>query len=93
MPCVIRKIVGDTFENYDELVMDEWRLREQVESLEEWLQVNHCILNTEFRWVADIGFCPRSNAFGGGPPITRNLMTLCLAANLEIYLSEYPGES
>jgi hypothetical protein len=91
MPWVIRKIVGNEFENLIELSGEEWRLREQVEALEEWLEVHRSKLDPSSKWVADIGFCVRSDAVGGGPPITRNLMKMCLDVNLEIYLSEYPG--
>ena len=93
LPVVIRKTVGDRFENLVELAPDEWKLREQVEALEAWLKHNPDTLDSQHKWVADIGFCVRSDAAGGGPPITRELMQLCIASNLEIYLSEYPGNA
>jgi len=89
MTCIIRKIVDGHSENHAEVAVDEWRLREQVEALEVWLQEHVGELDPEHEWVADIGFSVRKDATGGGPPITRALMRLCLAANLEIYLSEY----
>ena len=91
MTCIIRKIVDGHFQNYADVAADEWRLREQVEALEVWLQEHVGELDPQHEWVADIGFCMRGDALGGGPPITRALMKLCLEANLEIYLSEYPG--
>lgn len=91
MPCVIRKIVGDEFENHVELLGESWDLRAQVEALEAWLEANEHELDPRHEWIADIGFCIREDALGGGPPITRNLMQRCLNANLEIFLSEYPG--
>lgn len=93
MPCVIRQLVDDRFINHAELAGAEWRLREQVEALEAWLETDPSRLDPKSRWVADIGFCVRSDARGGGPPISRRLMQLCLDSNLEIYLSEYPGEA
>ena len=93
MTCVIRKIVNGRFQNHLELAGDEWRLREQVEALETWLRENPRALDPKFEWVADIGFCIRDDALGGGPPITRDLMRMCIDANLEIYLSEYPGNA
>ena len=93
MPCVIRKIVNDRYENLVELAPDEWSLREQVEALEGWLRDHRNELDPTHEWVADIGFCIRKNASGGGPPISRKLMQMCLEVNLQILLSEYPGEA
>jgi len=93
LPCNIGKFVGDRLENFVEIVGEEWRLREQIEALEVWLDKNRHKLDPKQKWVADIGFCVRKNAMGGGPPITRELMQMCLEMNLEIYLSEYPGEA
>ena len=90
MPIVIRKVEGDHFVNFEVIAGDEWKLREQVEALEDWLQNNTHKLDPKFQWVADIGFHLREGAMGGGPPLTLNLMKHCLNANLEIYLSEYP---
>jgi hypothetical protein len=93
MPCVIRKVVDGQLTNHEELLPDEWRLRELVAALEAWLEAAPTRLDPTLPWVADIGFCVRSDATGGGPPISRRLMQLCLDSNLEILLSEYPGEA
>jgi len=93
VPCVIRQIIDGQLVNYAELVGDEWRLREQIEALEGWLTEEPGRLDPGSEWIADIGFCVREDAAGGGPPIRRRLMQLCLDSNLEIYLSEYPGEA
>ena len=93
MPCVIRRDADDHHENLVELCPDEWKLREQVEALESWLRENRKQLSSQHKWVADIGFCIRNDASGGGPPITRDLMKMCLEVNLEIFLSEYPGQA
>jgi hypothetical protein len=86
-------VVDGRFTHYEELLPDEWRLRELVEALEAWLEVSPPRLDPTLQWVADIGFCVRADAAGGGPPISRRLMQLCLDSNLEIFLSEYPGEA
>lgn len=91
MTVEIRKIEGNRFTDFVTLPVESWKLREQVEGLEAWLIEHRHELDPSFEWVADIGFQMRSDALGGGPPITRNLMQLCLESNMEIYLSEYPG--
>ena len=93
MPCIIRKWVGDKCENHLTLADDEWKLREQVDALEAWLSTNPGALDPSIEWFADIGFCLRADAMGGGPVISRELMEMCLRANLDIYLSEYPGNA
>jgi len=93
MPCIIRKDIGERYENHVELAADEWALTPQVEALDAWLRANPNGLDPAFRWVADIGFTPRINALGGGPVISRELMERCLNANVEIFLSEYAGQS
>lgn len=88
---IIRKIVGDHYENF-ETISDEWGLRPKIEALEAWLSQNAVRLDSGHAWVADIGFNQRSGALGGGPPISRELMQMCLDSNIEIYLSEYGPE-
>jgi hypothetical protein len=85
---IIRKNAGNGAENYA-TVSAEWSLRSQVEALEKWLTEHRGELDPSCEWIADIGFTPQSNALGGGPPLTRDLMRMCLDANMEIYLSEY----
>ena len=92
MPVVIRRIVGDRFKNHAEIAGDSWDLRTQIEALEEWLAANPNELAPSDQWVADVGFTVRFSATGGGPPITRRLMEMCLSSNLDIYLSEYGAE-
>ena len=92
MPCIIRKRIGDRWENHVELAPQEWSIGPQVDALHVWLRDNLRGLDPMFSWMADIGFCPRSGALGGGPVISKQLMEDCLKANLEIYFSEYPAE-
>ena len=61
MPCVIRKIVGDRYENFVELAPTEWQLCPQIEALQDWLSTHRTDLNPAFEWIADIGFCVRSD--------------------------------
>ena len=89
MPVVIRRVVDDRFENYSEIAPGSWDLRTQIEALEEWLSTNPDELDPSNQWVADVGFTVRLDATGGGPPISRKLMEMCVTSNLEIYLSEY----
>ena len=93
MPVVIRQIVKDRFENYADVGTDSWDLRTQIEALEAWLVENSGQLDPASQWVADVGFTVRLHATGGGPPISRKLMEMCVAANLEIWLSECGAES
>ena len=92
MPVVIRRIVDDRFKNHTEIAADSWDLRTQIEALEEWLSANLNALDPSNQWIADVGFTARLDANGGGPPITRKLMEMCVGSNLEIYLSEYGAE-
>jgi len=92
MPVVIRCVVDDRFKNHTEVAADSWDLRTQIEALEEWLSANSNELDPSNQWVADVGFTVRSDATGGGPPISRKLMEMCVSSNLEIYLSEYGAE-
>ena len=92
MPVIIRQIVEDRFQNHSDIAARSWDLRTQIEALEEWLEANPEALDPSSRWVADVGFTVRLDATGGGPPITRKLMQMCVSSNLEIYLSEYGAE-
>ena len=92
MPVIIRRIIDDGFKNHAEVAAGEWDLRKQIEALEQWLLAHGSELDTLSQWVADVGFTVRPNATGGGPPIGRKLMQMCVASNLEIYLSEYGAE-
>jgi hypothetical protein len=92
MPVIIRRILGDRFKNHTEIAADSWDLRTQIEALEQWLSTNPNALDPSKQWVADVGFTVRLDATGGGPPITRKLMEMCVTSNVEIYLSEYGAE-
>jgi hypothetical protein len=88
MSTIIRRVVGGNAENYA-TVSSDWVLRTQIEALERWLKEHRGELDASVEWIADVGFTPRPRACGGGPPVTRDLMRMCLDANMEIHLSEY----
>ena len=92
MPVVIRQIVEDGTKNHSDVAADSWDLRTQIEALEEWLSDSPGQLDPSYRWIADVGFTVRMDATGGGPPISRKLMEMSVASNLEIWLSEYGAE-
>lgn len=91
MPIVIRPR-DQSKANYLELCPSSWDLRILIESLQVWLdsQPTHFAESVTGSWIADVGFAPRSEATGGGPILSLQLMKQCLCYNLEIYLSEYP---
>lgn len=92
MPIIIRRLANQQCESHAEVAPDSWDLRTQIEALEEWMSVNGGSLDASSSWIADVGFTMRLDATGGGPPITKRLMRACVAANMEIFLSEYGGE-
>ena len=90
MPTFIRAVVGDRY--VDHGIPDSsnsFDLREQIEALQAWLEHHPDALDPAERWVANVGFEIDKETLGGGPPIPRRLMELCLKSNLEIWLSQY----
>jgi len=67
---------------------DNWRLPDQIEALESWLELNRSKVKGG-RYIADIGFAPREDASGGtaiSPAMLRTLADL----GISLFLSEYP---
>ncbi|EMJ88682.1 hypothetical protein [Leptospira meyeri] len=93
MPIWIRKTHNEKTENYVNLIENDWNLTAQFEALEEWLKTVDEKLDQKVEWIADLGFAPRTNALGGGPVISLDLMKLCIKNNLEIFISEYPDST
>ena len=94
MPTFIRAVVGDRYVDHGiPDPSDSFDLREQVEALEGWLLDNPKALDPAEWWVANVGFEIRKEKLGGGPPISRRLMELCLKSNLEVWLSQYGSNS
>lgn len=60
----------------------------QLQVLADWLEENRGRLRKEKK-IADLGFCYRKDAAGGGDVLSTELMNLCVEENLDLYLSEY----
>ena len=78
---------GERLEIYH-LAKDEWELPSLFKEFEVWLNTHSSEL-AQGNWIADIGFSPRQEACGGGPIITKEIMSICLSKGIEIFLSEY----
>lgn len=94
MPISIRSVTPDGKGNreIDWLCDGNWDLPIQVEALTEWLAKYAPGLPPD-DYCADIGFCWRRNAGGGGSAISPETMKLMAEANMYLFLSEYPGFS
>jgi hypothetical protein len=69
-----------------------WDLAEQVDTLTFWLEENGKNLLTG-SYVADIGFCWRRDARGGGAVLPPNAMKMMSDIGMFLFLSEYSGFS
>ncbi len=67
---------------------NEWALPMLFIEFERWVKEESNQLEPG-EWIADIGFSPRTSANGGGPIISKELMSSCVKIGLSIYLSEY----
>ena len=88
MPISISKIEGEKRVKVDTLAKNKWELLAQFNVFEEWVK-NEAKNLESGKWIADIGFSPRSDACGGGPIISPEVMQACIDIGLSIYLSEY----
>jgi hypothetical protein len=92
MPIAIRRVTPEGQKNEDVawLCDDEWSLAPQIETLTEWITKE--IQNiSKAEYIADIGFCWRKNAGGGGSSISPEILKLMGSANMHLFFSEYPG--
>lgn len=92
MSLYIRRVAGDRSDNYAHVGEGSWNLRELVSALEKWLDSETGNLPANSKWIADIGFSPRSDACGGGPILSTELMQKCIDIDMEIYFSEYTDD-
>lgn len=95
MPTYICKVntPGDRSENQIASLCDgEWDLRTQAEALSAWLEANSGTLQPG-EYVADIGFCWRRNACGGGAALDPQTLRWMADAGIYLHLSEYSGFS
>ena len=83
-------IQDDSWERVAWLCDDNWRLPDQVEALEMWLDENRTAMKSG-RYIADIGFCVRKDASGGGAAISPDMMRTMADLGISLFLSEYPG--
>ncbi len=80
--------IQDSYENIDYICDDDWELPGQIYMLGEWLKTKGILL-PKGAYIADIGFCVRKDASGGGGVITTEIIELLNKIGMEIYLSEY----
>ena len=66
---------------------DIWILRPQIEVLAKWLDEQPAL--PEGKYVADVGFCWRRDACGGGPVLEPGAMRRMADLCMSLYLSEY----
>lgn len=94
MPVSIRRIIPQGGDNSSLACLgeDEWNLPPQIELLESWIESNAKDLPTG-EYVADVGFCWRRDAGGGGSALSSEFLIKMGSASFSIFLSEYPGFS
>ena len=68
---------------------ENWRLPDQTAELERWVRENGSILPPG-EYVADIGFAPRGDAFGGGGAFSPETMRIMADLGITLFLTEYP---
>jgi hypothetical protein len=70
----------------------EWELAPQIDALSLWLERNDVALPSA-EYVADIGFCWRRDAGGGGGVLEPAAMRRMADLGMSLFLSEYAGFS
>jgi hypothetical protein len=94
MPVNIYRSTPDEQENEQIawLCDGEWELAPQMDSLLQWLEQTGATLPPA-EYVADMGFCWRRDACGGGAVIEPAAMRQMADLGMSLYLSEYAGFS
>lgn len=92
MPIKIYR--DDTSEHHEIawLCDGDWGLSDQVEALISWLEENGDNLLAG-SYVADIGFCCRKDARGGGAVLPPEAMKWMSNIGMHLFISEYSGFS
>ena len=85
------KVEGEKPERLEWLCDGEWELPAQIEYLEKWLESTGKNLPSG-DYVADVGFCPREGACGGGSVLTPASMAIMVSLGMNLFLSEYPDD-
>jgi hypothetical protein len=92
MPINIYSQDSDLADQLAWLCDDNWRLPDQVDALEAWLNQNKSRIPPG-HYVADIGFTLRPDASGGGAALSPEMMRTMADLGMSLFLSEYPGDS
>jgi len=85
----INIFVEETGEKLTWLCGEKWDLASQIEALEEWL-MNEGKSLVQNKYVADLGFCIRNDARGGGGVLSSESMRIMGMIGMDLFLSEYP---
>jgi hypothetical protein len=72
------------------LCQDNWDLASQFSALNTWLAVDgkHLVAGS---YVADVGFCWRKEAGGGGAALSLASVQIMAEIGMCLLISEYPG--
>ena len=89
MPVSIYRVTSEGQKNdrVAWLCDDIWILRPQIEALSKWLKAPLAL--PAGKYVADVGFCWRRDACGGGPVLDPDAMRRMSDLGISLYLSEY----
>lgn len=92
MPISIRRVSPQGEENRSLAWLGdgEWNLPPLIDLLESWIDANAPTLPSG-EYVADLGFCWRKDAGGGGSALSSDVLMKMGAAGFSLFLSEYPG--
>lgn len=91
MPTVIYRHETPQNQRIAKLFPDTWELPKQLDDLEKWL-LSEGVRLPKASYVADVGYAPRSGAFGGGGGLTLVAMEAMCSIGMELFLSEYPPD-
>jgi len=94
MPISIRRLEeeGKAYTEVAWLGDNEWNLPPQIDLLESWVNENAEHLPPG-EYIADVGFCWRRNAGGGGSALSPDFLGKMANAGISLFLSEYPSFS
>jgi hypothetical protein len=79
----------ESVKTIDYLCEEIWDLPTQIDALESWLVKIGNNLEPN-KYIADIGFDIRKDAFGGGGVLSHKSMEIMGRIKMDVYFSEYP---
>jgi len=88
MPIRIDKQVGESTVEVAYLCPDVWEMPLQMDALKEWTYSEGSTLEPG-KYVADVGFCVRIGACGGGAVLSIETMSAMVNLGMELFFSEY----